>query len=68
MPVLFERDAADVYNLLDPLRRRLGVSAYRQFGPHWRGQLYYVNARYQQLSLHTIYTQHSLTGSLLWTW
>jgi len=67
-PVLVEHDGTTVYNLLDPLDRRFGASAYYFLSTHWRLHLYYVGARYQQTNLPTFYTQHSLTSGLTWTW
>ncbi|WP_167856783.1 tetratricopeptide repeat protein [Hymenobacter aquaticus] len=68
VPVLFERDAIDVYNVLDPLRYRLGLNTYGQLSGHWRLHFSYLAARYQEIRTLTSYTQHSLTGGLLWTW
>ncbi|WP_324675337.1 bacterial transcriptional activator domain-containing protein [Hymenobacter sp. GOD-10R] len=68
VPVLAELDGAYVYNLLDPLKYRLGLNAYWQLTKQWRLRVHYTVARYFQISSPDLYTQHALTGGLSWTW
>jgi tetratricopeptide (TPR) repeat protein len=68
VPVLAELDGAYVYNLLDPLKYRLGLNAYWQLTKQWRLRVHYTAARYLQISSPDLYTQHALTGGLSWTW
>jgi len=68
VPVLAELDGAYVYNLLDPLKYRLGLSTYCQLTKQWRLRAHYTAARYLQISSPDSYTQHALTGGLSWTW
>lgn len=69
VPVLADQDGAYVYNLLDPLRRRLGLGLLVPLpGGHWLGRLHYGAEARTQIQTLTFYTQHTLTLAATWTW
>ncbi|MCC3160705.1 hypothetical protein LJ737_25940 [Hymenobacter sp. 15J16-1T3B] len=69
VPVLADQDGAYVYNLLDPLRRRLGLGLLVPLpGGHWQARLYYGAEARTQIQTLTFYTQHTLTAAATWTW
>ncbi|RAK69525.1 hypothetical protein [Hymenobacter edaphi] len=69
VPVLADQDGAYVYNLLDPLRRRLGLGLLVPLpGGHWQTRLYYGAEARTQIQTLTFYTQHTLTLAATWTW
>lgn len=69
VPVLADQDGAYVYNLLDPLRRRLGLGLLVPLpGGHWLTRLYYGAEARTQIQTLTFYTQHTLTLAATWTW
>ena len=68
VPVLAEADGQYVYNLLDPLHRRLGLTAYCVLPHQLRLQLRYVLENRFLTPFITSYTQFALTGGLAWTW
>ncbi|GAB3824052.1 tetratricopeptide repeat protein [Hymenobacter jeollabukensis] len=69
VPVLADQDGAYVYNLLDPLRRRLGLGLLVPLpGGHWQARLYYGAEARTQIQTLTFYTQHTLTLAATWTW
>ncbi|RTQ52099.1 hypothetical protein EJV47_03470 [Hymenobacter gummosus] len=69
VPVLADQDGAYVYNLLDPLRRRLGLGLLVPLpGRHWVTRLHYGAEARTQIQTLTFYTQHTLTLAATWTW
>lgn len=69
VPVLADQDGAYVYNLLDPLRRRLGLGLLVPLpGGSWQARCYYGAEARTQIQTLTFYTQHTLTLAATWTW
>ncbi len=69
VPILLEANAAYVYNLLDPQRRRAGASAYIRLPHHLLWRVHYTaEQRHRALTGATNYTLYALTTALAWTW
>lgn len=68
VPVLAEADGTYVYNLLDPLRRRLGVSTYLGVTKHLTARLHYSAEERRRAQTTLTYRLFALTTALQWTW
>jgi hypothetical protein len=68
VPVLAELDGLYVYNLLDPLRARAGVSLLLLLPRQLSGRLSYGVEQRRDFLNGRLYPLHSLSTALAWTW
>lgn len=68
VPVLAEADGTYVYNLLDPLRRRVGVGTYLGVSKHLTARVHYLAEERRRAQTTLTYRLFALTTALQWTW
>lgn len=68
VPVLAEADGAYVYNLLDPLRRKVGGGVYLTLPRRVVWRVHYTAEQRARALTTTTYGLSTLSTALLWTW